>query len=53
MPHLSKVELSLLLVGDTLDLNERGVGADVALSTLVAGNPTLGVQTYSLPTVKH
>jgi len=32
---LSEVELSLLLVSDTLKLNERGVGTGVALATLV------------------
>lgn len=43
--HLAEVKLSLLLVGDTLNLDQVGVGAHVALSTLLAGNPSLGVKT--------
>lgn len=42
--YLAKVELSILLGGDTLDLNEGGVGTGVALSALVADNASLGVE---------
>lgn len=42
---LAEVELSLLGVGDALDLDEVGVGADVALAALLARDTALGVQT--------
>jgi hypothetical protein len=40
---LSKVVLSILLVGDTLDLNEGCVWAGVAFGALVTQNATFGV----------
>lgn len=42
--HLSEVELRILLVGDTLDLNECGAGGGVALCALVAENASLRVE---------
>lgn len=41
---LAEVELGILLCCDTLDLDERGVGASVALGTLVAEDASLGVE---------
>lgn len=42
--HFAKVELGILLRCDTLDLDEGGVGASVALGTLVAEDASLGVE---------
>lgn len=42
--HLAQVELRILLGRNTLDLNQRGVGAGVALSALVAENASLAVK---------
>lgn len=42
--HLAQVELSVLLGGNALDLEEGSVGAAVALGPLVAQNATLGVK---------
>ena len=42
--YLAKVELSVLLVRDTLNLEERGVGAGVALGALVAKDTALRVE---------
>ena len=39
--YLSQVELGVLLRGDTLNLEERGVGAGVALGALVAEDAAL------------
>ncbi len=41
---LAEVELSLLLSGNTLDLEQRGVGSGVSLSSLVSGDSGLGVK---------
>ena len=42
--NLSEVELGLLLVGDTLNLDEGGVRAGVALCALVAKDAALAVE---------
>lgn len=42
--YLAEVELGILLRCDTLDLDEGGVGASVALSTLVAEDASFGVE---------
>lgn len=47
MADLAEVELSLLGVDNTLDLDEVGVVADVALAALLARDTALGVQTCS------
>ena len=41
---LAEVELSVLLVGDALDLEEGGVGVGVALAALVAEDAALAVE---------
>lgn len=43
--HLAEVELSLLLVLDAIELDERRVGPRVALAALVADDTPLAVQT--------
>ena len=45
--HLSEVVLSVLLGSNTLNLDERGVGTGVALSTLVAENTSLRVESMN------
>ena len=47
--HLAKVELRVLLRGNTLDLEEGGVGASVALSALVAEDAPLRVESTKQP----
>lgn len=42
--YLSEVELGILLGGDTLNLDESGVGAGVALGALVAEDTSLRVE---------
>jgi len=42
--YLAEVELGILFCCDTLDLDKGGVGASVALSTLVAEDASLGVE---------
>lgn len=42
--NLAKVELSILLVGNALNLYQRCVGAGVALGPLVAQDTTFAVQ---------
>jgi hypothetical protein len=46
--HLSEVELSGLLVLNTLDLDESGVGSRVPLCSLVTENTSLDVETISM-----
>ena len=46
-PYLAQVELSLLLVAHTLNLDQRGVGPAVALSPLVPQNTAFAVQSAS------
>ena len=44
LADLAEVELSVLLVGDALDLEEGGVGVGVALAALVAEDAALAVE---------
>jgi hypothetical protein len=46
--HLSEVELSGLLVLNSLNLNEGSVGSRVPLSTLVSENASLYVESISI-----
>ena len=46
--HLSEIELGVLLSSNTLDLEERGVRACVALATLVTENAALAVESVNL-----
>lgn len=45
--HLAEVEFGVVFGGDTLDLEEGGVGAGIALPPLVAKDATLAVETNS------
>ena len=45
--HFSEVELGILLLAHTLELEERGVGPGVALATLVAEDSPFCVQPVS------
>ena len=47
--YLSQVELGVLLRGDTLNLEEGGVGTGVALRALVAEDAPLRVESTKQP----
>lgn len=47
-PHLAQVELRIFFVGNALNLDKRGVGTSVALSTLVAKDTAFGVQSVEI-----
>lgn len=47
--HLAKVELCVLLSGNTLDLDEGSVGAGVALCALVTDDASLRVESTKQP----
>lgn len=46
--HLSQVELSGVLGVNTLELDQRGVGSGVSLSSLVSEHTTFDVETVIL-----